>query len=58
MRLGDLETRVTALEGGAGTSGASAGPLSGFTAGWLALGGLGIVAGLLLVQRRRAGGER
>ena len=47
---------MTALEGGASTSGAAAGPLSGLSAGWLALGGL-IVVGLALVQRRRAGGR-
>ena len=59
QRLGDLETRVTALEGRAGTSDAgAAGPFAGFTAGCLALGGLAVVAGLLLVQRRRAGGQR
>jgi hypothetical protein len=57
QRLDDLETRVTALEGGPGTSGAAAGPLSGLTAGWLALGGLVVVAGLVLVQRRRPGGR-
>jgi hypothetical protein len=59
-RIQALEARVAALEGGAGTSGAGAtsGPFSGLTAGWLALGGLGVVAGLLVVQRRRAGGER
>jgi hypothetical protein len=58
QQLGDLEGRVTALESGTGTSGAAAGPLSGLTAGWLAFGGLAVVAGLVLVQRRRAGGER
>jgi hypothetical protein len=58
QRLDGLEARVTALEGGASTSGAgAAGPFSGFTTGWLALGGLAVVAGLLLVQRRRVGGQ-
>ena len=57
QRLGDLETRVTALEGGAPVSGDSAGLLSGLSAGWLALGGLAVVAGLVLVQRRRPGGR-
>jgi hypothetical protein len=57
-RIDALEARVAALEGGAGTSGAAAGPLSGLTAAWLALGGLGVVAGLVLAQRRRAGGQR
>jgi hypothetical protein len=58
QRLDGLETRVTALEGGASTSGAgAAGPFSGFTTGWLALGGLVVAAGLVLVQRRRSGGQ-
>jgi len=57
-QLNDLEARVTALGGGAKPSGAAAWPLSGFTAGWLALGGLVVVVGLVLVQRRRVGGER
>jgi hypothetical protein len=58
-QLNHLESRVTALEGGAGASGAgAAGPFSGSTAGWLALGGLTVVAGLLLVQRRRVGGQQ
>jgi hypothetical protein len=52
QRLSDLEARVAALEGGASTSGAAAGPLSGLSAGWLALGGL-LVVGLVLAQRRR-----
>jgi len=60
QQLGDLEARVTALEGGSEASGAgaSAGPLSCLTVGWLALGGLAVAAGLVLVQRRRVGGER
>jgi len=58
QRLDDLEARVTALEGGARVSGASAGPLpSALTPGWLLLGGL-FVAGLVVAQRRRAGGRR
>jgi len=57
QRLDDVEARVTALEGGASTSGAATGPLSGLTAGWLVVGGL-VVVGLALVQRRRAGGPR
>jgi hypothetical protein len=56
-RLGDLEARVTALEGGAGVSGSSTAPLSSaMPAGWLLLGGL-VVGGLVVVQRRRAGGR-
>jgi len=56
-QLNDLEGRVTALEGGAPASAGSAGLLSGLSVGWLALGGLVVVAGLVLVQRRRAGGQ-
>ncbi len=60
--LDSLDARVTALEGANGTSnssnGGSAGPFSsGLSIGWLPIGGL-LVAGLVLVQRRRAGGKR
>jgi hypothetical protein len=55
QRLGDLGVRVSALEGGAPATAGSAGPLSDLSAGWLALGGLAVVGGLVLVQRRRAG---
>jgi hypothetical protein len=51
QRLDGLEARVTALEGGTSTGGTGAGPLSGFSAGWLVLGGL-LVVGLVVVQRR------
>jgi len=58
QQLDDLEARVTALDGGAGTNGASAGPLSSsLTAGGMLLAGLAF-GGLVLVQRRRAGGGR
>jgi hypothetical protein len=57
-RIQALEARVTALEGGAGPGGGSAGSLSSIMpAGWLLLGGL-VVGGLVVVQRRRAGGPR
>jgi hypothetical protein len=57
QRLDDLETRVTALDGGPGTSSGSGGPLSStMPAGGLLLVGL-FVGGLVLVQRRRAGGR-
>ena len=59
QQLDDVERRVTALEGGTSTNGTGVGPLSDISAGWLAvLGGLVAVAGLVLVQRQRAGGER
>jgi len=58
QRLTDLEAGVTALEGGSGTSSASAGSaFPDLTFGCLAVGGL-VVVGLVLAQRRRAGGQR
>jgi len=57
-RIDALEGRVAALEGEAGVSGGSAGPLSSVMPfGPLLLGGL-VVGGLVLVQHRRAGGPR
>jgi hypothetical protein len=57
QRLDDLETRVTALEGDGEASSGSGGPLSStMPAGGLLLVGL-FVGGLVLVQRRRAGGR-
>jgi len=58
QRLDDLEARVTALEGSAaGTNDGSGGALSSIMPfGPLLLGGLAI-GGLVLVQRRRAGGR-
>ena len=56
QRLDDLDVRVSALDGGASTSGAATGPLSGLTPAWLLLGGL-LLVGLVVVQRRRAGGR-
>jgi len=56
-QLGDLQERVSALEGGAPADGESAGPLASMMpAGWLLLAGL-VVGGLVLVQRRHAGGR-
>jgi len=56
-QLNDLEGRVTALEGGARTNDASAGPLSSrVTVGSLLFGGL-LLVGLVMVQARRAGGR-
>jgi len=49
-------SEVAVLEGGAPANEGSAGPFSGLTAGWLFLGGL-VVVGLVLVQRRHAGGR-
>jgi hypothetical protein len=52
------QERIKALEQAQGANGGSAGPLSsGLTPAWLLLGGL-VVVGLVLVQRRRAGGSR
>jgi hypothetical protein len=52
------QERIEALEQAQGANGGSAGPLSsGLTPAWLLLGGL-VVVGLVLVQRRRAGGSR
>ena len=58
-QLDDLETRVTALEGGAPANEGSAGLLpSGLTVGWLLLGGLLVLSVVAAaVQRRRAGGR-
>jgi len=56
-RIQALEARVAALEGEAPADGGSAGPLlSVMPFGPLLLGGL-VVGGLVLVQRRRAGGR-
>jgi hypothetical protein len=58
QRLDGLEARVAVLEGQAGVNNGSAGPLSSsLTAGGLLLAGLAF-GGLVLVQRRRAGGQR
>jgi hypothetical protein len=52
QHLDDLEARLSALDGGVRVDNGSAGPLaSGFTAGWVLLGGL-VALGLLLAQRR------
>jgi hypothetical protein len=57
-RIDALEARVAALEGEAGVDGGSAGLLSSaMPAGWLLFGAL-FLGGLVLVQRRRAGGRR
>jgi len=56
-RIDDLETRVTALEGGAGVNGGSASPvLPALSPMWLLPVGLLLVS-LVVVQRRRAGGR-
>ncbi|MGA2286575.1 MAG: tail fiber domain-containing protein, partial [Dehalococcoidia bacterium] len=60
--LDSLDARVTALEGANGTSNSSNGGSAGLfssslSIGWLPIGGL-LVAGLVLVQRRRTGGKR
>ena len=58
QRLDDLDARVTALEAGAGTSAASAGSdFPGLSPWWLALLGGLVVVGLVLAQRRLAGGR-
>jgi len=58
QRLDDLETRVTALEGGAPLDDGSAGPLASMMpGGWLVLGALLVLGGLVLAQRRLAGGR-
>lgn len=58
QRLDDLEARVTALEGGAPRNqGSETGLSSIMPTGSLALAGLLVVGGLVLVQRRRAGGQ-
>jgi len=54
----DLEARVMALEAGAGTNAASAEPgFPGLSPWWLALLGGLVVVGLVLTQRRLAGGR-
>jgi hypothetical protein len=56
-RIDDLEARVTALEGGArGTASSSSPVLLGLSPMWLFPAGL-LVIGLVVVQRRRAGGR-
>jgi len=59
QRLDDLDARVTALEGGAPLDrGSSAGPLASIMpGGWLLLGALLVLGGLVLAQRRLAGGR-
>jgi len=56
VRIQTLEARIAALESGIARSGASGGLLSGLTPGWLLLCGL-LLVGLVVVQRRRAGGR-
>jgi hypothetical protein len=58
QQLGDLEARVAALEGGAPLNGGSESLLSSIMPfGPLFLAGM-VVGGLVVVQRRRAGGRR
>jgi hypothetical protein len=57
-RIDALEARVAALEGGASLNPGSESPLSSMVpTGWLVLGGLFVVGGLVLAQRRRVGGR-
>ena len=56
--LDGLDARVTALEGGAPLNHDSAGPLASIMpGGWLVLGALLVLGGLVLAQRRLAGGR-
>jgi len=59
QQLDGLDARVTALEGGAPLDHDSAGPLASMMpGGWLVLGALLVLGGLVLAQRRLAGGRR
>jgi trimeric autotransporter adhesin len=58
QQLDDLDARVTALDGGAPLDDESAGPLASMMpGGWLLLGALLVLGGLVLAQRRFAGGR-
>jgi hypothetical protein len=59
-QIATQQERIDALEQAAGVGGGSSDGLASSAApvGWLALGGVVLVAGLVLVQRRRTRGEQ